>query len=638
MLADAGPVAIAPAQVAPHLRARRAAEPSRPAMRALALPAALTVLQLASAWGLPRLAAGLLQADWRKQMRDPGPDPTRAGFISAAMVTVLLVAGIYWLSLQQDRAQRYVSHTHEVLAAIAGTRADLAEVQNRLRRFLVSGRTDDLQSYEAARRAVHADAERLDELTRDNPVQQRNIAEFGAAVEPRLSADAEAIAVRRDHGVEAAQAFLEESRVPQQSRQVQDVLQRMSIEESRLLAGRLDRQQRQLVAFWVAIGLVLAGLLTALAVLYWQQRRREAVEHQLLDSERRFRLMTDAVRDYAIVMLDAGGHVQTWNAGARQIKGYEADEIIGRHFSVFYTPEDRACGVPTTLVAAALRDGHVLHEGWRVRKDGSRFWAGVVLTPLKDEQGRLAGFTKITRDLTDSRKAQEVERSRELSARLIAAQEQERRHIARELHDETGQALTLIRMQLQQLLPAGDSGASAAAEGIRLVDGAIAHIRGLSLRLRPPMLDDLGLQDALAWLLEQQARAAGWRHRLDMPDLDERLPADLETACFRIVQEALTNAARSSGASEVRVSLSLDGSRLALEVRDDGSGFDVERYRSREERTRHFGLVSMAERAAMAGGHLEIDSAPGRGTCIRASFVVPAAQQAEQRDRDAATA
>lgn len=555
------------------------------------------------------------------------PDPTLSGFISAALAAVLLVAGIYWLSLQQDRAQKWINHAHEVLAAIAGTRADLGDIQNGMRGFVLTGRAEDLQPFEAARNAIRTDARRLAELTRHSPMQQRRALEFGVAVEPRLAAATEAISVRRDRGMEAARAFLEENRVPQQAQQMRDLLQRMAMEESRLLAVRLDEQRRRVVAFWVAIGAMLAALLGALAVLHLQQRRREEAEHHLLDSERRFRLMTDAVQDYAILMLDPDGQVQTWNAGARQIKGYEADEIVGRHFSVFYTPEDRASGVPAAMLAAARRDGHALHEGWRVRKDGSRFWASVALTPVKDEQGRLTGYTKITRDLTDSRKAQEVERARELSARLIAAQEEERRHIARELHDETGQALTLIRMQLQQLERAGGSVAAGAADCIRLVDGAIAHIRGLSLRLRPPMLDDLGLEDALAWLLEQQARAAGWRYGIDLPELLDRLPADVETACFRIVQEALTNAARSCAASEVRVALEAIDGRMDLEVRDDGCGFDVERYRSRDERTRHFGLVSMAERAAMVGGQLEIVSAPGKGTRIRASFPLPGGRQ-----------
>lgn len=211
-----------------------------------------------------------------------------------------------------------------------------------------------------------------------------------------------------------------------------------------------------------------------------------------------------------------------------------------------------------------------------------------------------------------------------LSARLISAQEEERRHIARELHDETGQALTLIRMQLADLAhgPAGVQ--LAVAECTQNVDRAIAHIRGLSLRLRPPMLDDLGLADALEWVVEQQARAAGWRTQLELREAEERLREDVETACFRICQEALTNAARYARATEVHVALHRSDDALELLVADNGTGFDLARYRSPEERKQHFGLVSMGERAALAGGRLEIDTAPGRGTRVHASFALRA--------------
>src|SRR5215472_10157081 len=117
--------------------------------------------------------------------------------------------------------------------------------------------------------------------------------------------------------------------------------------------------------------------------------------------EERFRALVSSVKDYAIFMLDPTGRIETWNAGAEQIKGYTADEIIGEHMSRFYTPEDLARGLPQTLLAAALRDGRVENEGWRVRKDGTRFWADVVITSLTDKQSRLLGYAKVTRDLTE---------------------------------------------------------------------------------------------------------------------------------------------------------------------------------------------------------------------------------------------
>jgi PAS domain S-box-containing protein len=123
--------------------------------------------------------------------------------------------------------------------------------------------------------------------------------------------------------------------------------------------------------------------------------------------ERLHRLLVSSVRDYAIFALDPTGHIVSWNAGARRIKGYEPEEIIGRHFSVFYPPEDIASGKTTWELEVAAREGRVEDEGWRLRKDGSRFWASVVITALRDEEGRLVGFAKVTRDLTERRAAEQ---------------------------------------------------------------------------------------------------------------------------------------------------------------------------------------------------------------------------------------
>ena len=127
--------------------------------------------------------------------------------------------------------------------------------------------------------------------------------------------------------------------------------------------------------------------------------------------EETFRLLIEAVQDYAIFLLDADGHVLTWNPGAERAKGYAASEIIGRHFSAFYTPDERAAGRPAWLLGRAAAEGRVEDEGWRVRKDGSRFWADVILTALRTEDGTLYGFAKITRDLTERRDAEQQQRT-----------------------------------------------------------------------------------------------------------------------------------------------------------------------------------------------------------------------------------
>ncbi|WP_211257588.1 PAS domain-containing protein [Muricoccus aerilatus] len=133
---------------------------------------------------------------------------------------------------------------------------------------------------------------------------------------------------------------------------------------------------------------------------------RKLADKELRRSEERFRLLVQSVTDYAIYMLSPEGHVSSWNAGAERFKGYSADEIMGEHFSRFYREEDRSAGVPQTALETALREGRFEAEGWRVRKDGTHFWANVVIDPIWGPDGELVGFAKITRDLTERRKSQ----------------------------------------------------------------------------------------------------------------------------------------------------------------------------------------------------------------------------------------
>jgi PAS domain S-box-containing protein len=180
---------------------------------------------------------------------------------------------------------------------------------------------------------------------------------------------------------------------------------------------------------------------------------RRTAEAQLHTSEQRFHHLIDAVVDYAIFMIDPAGNITTWNTGAARLKGYSEPEIIGRHFSTFHTPEDRAAGRPAHILAAALRHGRVDEEGWRVRKDGSRFWAHDVITALRDDQGELIGFAKVTRDLTERRAAEEERRRsdakdrqlvREQTAREVAEQAERRVRESEERYRALSRRLEIV--------------------------------------------------------------------------------------------------------------------------------------------------------------------------------------------------
>lgn len=595
-------------------------------------------------------------------------DLTLSGFVAAALVALLLVCAAYWLSLQQTRAAAWVSHTQEVLTGIARTRAALLDIQNGHRGFTISGQEPDLEPYVKGRMALDVELTHLSALLADNRMQLGHLAQLKQALGPRLASAEELVAARRRGGFAAAKSIVDTGIPNAQMVQLRAILRQLEREEEGLLRERLADHARRVRWFWAGMSAIVGGLFAALGVLYLQVRRRRVAQRQLLESEQQFHLMTDSVVDYAIIMLDPQGSVRTWNEGAQRITGCDEASIVGRDYACFYAADEIARNLPTRTLQTAAAQGRCAEDAWLVREDGTAFWASIVMTCLRDARGDLRGFCMIARDLTERRRAQAAlvaemqERMRideelqrlnrsleatvrertadlraanndlleaklrlhDLSSQLITAQEQERRHIARELHDDTGQSLTVIRMHLMDMMRGAEGATARLPDCLGVVDAAIAQIRGMALNLRPTMLDDLGLPDALQWALDQQSKGAGWTTAFESDGDFWNIPSEIQTACFRIGQEALTNAARHAGAAEVSLEVRLVGQELELTVSDNGSGFDVARYSTPEERKKHFGLISMGERASLIGGRLDIDSAPGQGTRVRATFPLPA--------------
>ncbi|WP_370469647.1 PAS domain S-box protein [Caballeronia sp. SBC2] len=351
-----------------------------------------------------------------------------------------------------------------------------------------------------------------------------------------------------------------------------------------------------------------------------------AFPHALSDIH--FRLLVDAVQDYAIFMLDPDGRVASWNRGAQSIKGYAAREIIGQHFSVFYTQEDIAAAKPRTELALAASEGRIEDEGWRVRKDGSRFWANVTITAIRAPDGALRGFAKVTRDMTDRLRLLELQHASALSLHVQSAREEERTRIARELHDDLGQQLVALKMDIALLDQAatedGKTARHTIAQTIALqvqIDSIIASARRIAGGLRPPMLDDLGLAAALEWL------AAEFRNRygLAVTVLNKAdqlaLSPTAATAIFRMVQEALTNVTRHSEATRVSVEMHVMQDEFRLHIEDNGKGTTLDRNRNKD----NFGLLGMQERVRQLHGRVTFDSAPGDGfridICLAANAV-----------------
>lgn len=368
----------------------------------------------------------------------------------------------------------------------------------------------------------------------------------------------------------------------------------------------------------------------------------ERMQHdrELAESEERFRLLVEGVPDYAIFMMDPEGKVATWNVGAERIKGYTASEIIGRSYSTFFPEQDVQAGKPQQILAAAVREGKVHQEGWRLRKDGSQFWANAVLTALRDESGKLVGFSKITRDatermrhdealqreVTERQKAQEEllrsEKSlRQLSLNLLRTQDEERRRIGRDLHDSIGQYLSALKMNLGMLkvsqLGISQETSQELDKCTELLEECVKEVRTISYLLYPPMLEEMGLKPAIAWYLDGFTKRSGVEMELDVPPYFDRLSRDAELALFRVLQESLTNVLKHSNASKVHIHLARYDGTVTLEIRDNGKGLPPAVLLESGNNALGVGLRGMNERMRQLGGSLKL-SAASPGALVRA--------------------
>jgi len=251
-----------------------------------------------------------------------------------------------------------------------------------------------------------------------------------------------------------------------------------------------------------------------------------------------------------------------------------------------------------------------------------------VRTGLNSGRGELGQLTRAFDSMVQTLEQRELERQRAsqklqlLSHRLVEVQESERRHIARELHDEIGQSLTAAEINLQAALqlPGNEALERRLEDSIQAVERVLEQVHDLSLSLRPSMLDDLGLEPALRSYTQRQAELTGMQAEFHAAHLDSRLDSMIETECFRVAQEALTNVVRHAQAKAVTVALSRKNGHLHLSVRDNGIGFDVSTLREEAVRGASLGLLSMEERASLAGGGIQFNSSPGQGTEVQAWF------------------
>jgi len=332
----------------------------------------------------------------------------------------------------------------------------------------------------------------------------------------------------------------------------------------------------------------------------------------------------------AIVSKNLNGVVTSWNKGAERVFGYTAAEAVGQNITLIIPADHRD---EETAILSRIRKGEPVEhfETVRVRKDGSHVDVSLTISPIRDSTGRIIGASKVARNVTERKRVEEAIREAEIAERLLKLQDEERRRMARELHDGVGQLLAAmnmnaagIEMEKPNLSP---EGVRAVDENARLIEQVSSDIRTLSYLFHPPMLDEMGLPSALAWYVDGFAERSKIEARLEVPTEWERLPEDYELCLFRIAQECLTNIHRHSGSSTATVKLMRSPVEVRLEVTDRGKGVDPDtQARIAAGKTPGVGLRGMRERIRQFGGNVEIRSSQ-QGTAVIATL--PCVESAE---------
>ncbi|QTH16869.1 ATP-binding protein [Pseudomonas corrugata] len=604
--------------------------------------------------------------------------------ISLPLVILLLsLVLIYITERQTARAEEDVRRVLRVQGDIQTVHTLLAEAAASVRGYLLTRREDFLPSYEQATQLIEAALQRLDHNVRDARMRE-HLQTITPLIDEKLSGLVELRSGKGDD-TEAITALLIKNK------QVLDVLREqinaMRIREDALLAERSAAasatRMRLLFATLLAalcglFGAIVAVLFLSKGIVARVQQvqgnaRRLALgqplrpqppeqdeigqlgtrlveagqllaerERALRDNEERLRLIIDGVRDYGIFALDAKGYVITWNAGAERIKGYTEQEIIGRHFSLFYLAEECPAH-PEMALREATRDGHYMEEGWRCRKDGSRFWASVVITAQYDSTGALRGFSKITRDITDRRAAEiALSTAREEAESASRAKSEFLSRMSHELRTPLNAILGFAQLldmdstagqrpQVSHILRAGQHLLALINE---VLDIARIEAGRLPLNIEPIALASV-LHEALT-LVSPMAADAGIR-LVELPSLPEGsgVLADRQRL-VQVLLNLLSNAIKyNRPEGEVRIEVTVQDKRVDIAVSDTGRGIAPEQLDQLFKPFERLGADPQVEGTGlglslskslleMMQGNLQVRSVPDQGCCF--TLQLPGAQ------------
>jgi len=375
--------------------------------------------------------------------------------------------------------------------------------------------------------------------------------------------------------------------------------------------------------------------------------------------------------DDAIISKNLDGIITSWNQGAEHIFGFTANEAIGRSIMLIIPPDRR--DEEATILERLKKGERIDHfETVRMRKDGTRLDISITISPVKDRSGRIIGASKVARDITQRKKferdlreneeslrmlasglesevqkrtrelnqrnaeaLEQAARVQELSTRLLQAQDDERRHIARDLHDSSGQTLTVMGMHVTKAIRLARSKSPElvknAEEIHNLLQRLIQEIRTASYLLHPPLLEECGLLLALDWYAQGLRERSGLQIALNVPRDLERFPVNVELAVFRVVQECLTNIHRHSGSKSAEIDIARGNGTLTVKIRDHGKGISPEKLAEIQTSGKSVGIGGMRERMRLIHGSLNIES-NGAGMTVQATIPLPKPAALEMED------
>jgi PAS domain S-box-containing protein len=535
---------------------------------------------------------------------------------------LLVIAGIgVWTLRQVAESDFWVDHTREVISTNQRLLSDVKDAESAERGYIITGDQGYLDPYRSASADIPPRVEKLLQLTADNPTQQRRIKNLQGLVEKRMAVFNDALRQRSESGFTAAEAVVIAGQGRTVMKQIRAASEEVGAEEEKLLQERMHTRQARLrngfIAGLIAALVALVGLIFAPIDVRRAVSQRNAAEQEKAESEATARALFEAAAQ-AILVVDQSGRIVMANPSTEKMLGYTQNELIGQSIELL---------VPETLRGGHIgyRSGYFANPQTRPmgfgrdlqarRKDGSVLDVEIGLSYIRSGQETLgvAFVSDISKRKADERAIrQQREDLRTLAGRLMTAQDDERRRIARDLHDDLSQKLAYLAMDLGKLAnkPTSQEMLDSLRGLQRRAGDAAETVRHISHQLHPSILDDIGLEAALEQYCEEFEERSAIRTHFSSKDVPDSLPREVASSMYHIFQESLRNVSKHSEAETVYVTLEFTDGVLRLTVRDEGIGLPESRLKTGAG----IGMIGMRERAHLVNGTVSIESQVGEGT------------------------